>query len=118
MKLGLIIPYRDRLEHLDIFIPYITKHLAKNNIDYKIVVVEQANNNAFNKSKLMNIGAKYLYDEVDYFCFHDVDYNIYDNQIIHLCSKLIGNRNNIIKNKDFNSYMDFDYYFNKFKFGF
>ena len=124
MKLGLIIPYRDRLEHLDIFIPYITKHLKKHNIDYKIVVVEQCNKNPFNRSKLMNIGAKYIYDEVDYLCFHDVDlipdidvdYNIYDNQVIHLCGYLIENRDNVIKNKDFNSYMDFDYYFNKFKF--
>lgn len=69
MKLGLIIPYRDRKEHLDIFIPYITQHLESQKLDYKIIVVEQANNNAFNKSVLMNAGAKILYDEVDYFCF-------------------------------------------------
>ena len=69
MILGLVILYRDRLEHLNMFIPYITQHLESQNISYKIIVVEQCNKNPFNRSKLMNIGAKYIYDEVDYLCF-------------------------------------------------
>ena len=113
-RLGLIIPYRDRKEHLDIFIPIIKKHLKSQNIDYKIIVVEQCNKNPFNRSKLMNIGAKYIYDEIDYLCFHDVDlipdtdvdYNIYSKDIIHLCGYLIENRDNIIKN---NKYKYIDY---------
>lgn len=124
MKLGLIIPYRNRKEHLDIFIQYITKHFRNNNIDYKIIIVKQANNNTFNKCRLMNIGAEYLYNDVDYFCFHDVDlipdkyvdYNIYDNQVIHLCGKLIENKDNIIKDNEFYYGMNFNDYYNNHKY--
>ena len=123
MKLGLIIPYRDRKEHLDIFIPYITQHLKSQNIDYKIIVVEQCNKNPFNRSKLMNIGAKYIYDEVDYLCFHDVDlipeksvsYKINNEKVIHLVGYLIQNRDNVVTNKMINYGMSFDEYFKKYK---
>ena len=123
-KIGLIIPYRDRKEHLDIFIPYITQHLESQKIDYKIIVVEQCNKNPFNRSKLLNIGAKYVYDEVDYLCFHDVDfipdknvsYDINNYNAIINCSQLIDNRNNKIKNSKFFYGMNFDKYFQKINF--
>jgi len=123
MKLGLIIPYRDRKEHLDIFIPYITQHLESQNISYKIIVVEQCNKNPFNRSKLMNIGAKYIYDEVDYLCFHDVDlipeksvsYKINNEKVIHLVGYLIKNRDNVVTNSMINYGMSFDEYFKKYK---
>ena len=38
MILGLVIPYRDRLEHLNVFIPYIVEHFKRTNINYKIIV--------------------------------------------------------------------------------
>ena len=76
----------------------------------------------------MNIGAKLLYDDVDYFCFHDVDlipdsnvsYSMdqktgCNKDIIHLCSYVIQNRNNFIKNKEFYFGMNFNKYFNLFK---
>lgn len=73
MKLLVIIPYRDRESHLKEFIPYITKSLQDQNIENKIVVVEQSPEKLFNRGLLCNVGF-YLYQhECDYICIHDVD---------------------------------------------
>jgi hypothetical protein len=73
-KLGIIIPYRDRLEHLTALLPKLSDCLtnAWPKIDHTIVVVEQQENELFNRGSLKNIGSVYC-DDCDYFCFHDVD---------------------------------------------
>ena len=105
MKLGLVIPYRDREEHLKKFIPFITKFLKKKEIEYKIIVVNQDNKSNFNRAKLLNIGADYIFNEVDYLCFHDVDlipiptvdYTLDNNNIVyHNIGILADNKNNLI----------------------
>lgn len=67
----IIIPYRDRAEHLKKFIPHYTK-LLKN---IEIFIIEQDDNNLFNRGILMNVGfdiaSKISGDK--YFTFHDVD---------------------------------------------
>lgn len=72
-KLAIIVPYRDRREHLDIFLPHIQAFLSNKNIDYKIFVVEQADDKPFNYGKICNSAFHLLKDDYDYFCFHDVD---------------------------------------------
>ena len=72
-KLALIIPYRHREEHLRQFLPHTIEYLQNQKIDFEIVVVEQVDEKPFNKAKLMNIAAKSVADECDYFVFHDVD---------------------------------------------
>jgi beta-1,4-galactosyltransferase 1 len=72
-KLLLIVPYRDRASHLQEFIPYITTTLYSQNIDYKIVVVEQSDEKLFNRGLLLNIGFKEYQKYCDYVVFHDVD---------------------------------------------
>lgn len=66
--LAIIVPYRDRKEHLAQFIPHMNKFIP----DAKIVIVEQADVKPFNRGKLLNVGFK----ETDsfYYCFHDVDH--------------------------------------------
>jgi hypothetical protein len=71
-KLGIIIPYRDREEHLKKFVPHMINFL-KNKLSYSILVVEQTNDLPFNRAKLLNIGFDRLKDWCDYFCFHDID---------------------------------------------
>jgi predicted glycosyltransferase involved in capsule biosynthesis len=72
-KLGIIIPYRDRLEHLTELLPQLSQRLTSYpSIQHKIVVVEQKENELFNRGQLKNIGTIYC-DDCDYFCFHDVD---------------------------------------------
>jgi hypothetical protein len=77
-KLAIIVCYRDRLEHLKIFLPYMLKYFARDKLDkyisYSIHIVEQAGNQRFNAGKLRNCGFALTRDQADYFCFHDVDY--------------------------------------------
>ena len=40
-KLAIIVPYRDREEHLAQFVPHMEKFLSDKKIDFKIFVVEQ-----------------------------------------------------------------------------
>ena len=74
-KLGIIVPYRNRKEQLDIFKKELPKFLKDQSItDYSIIVVDQIDKKQFNRGKLLNIG--YLEAEklgCDYVIFHDVD---------------------------------------------
>jgi len=71
-KLSVVVPYRNREEHLKEFIPAVETELKKQEIPFEIVIVEQNDNKPFNRAMLLNIGfeeSKYC----DYFAFHDVD---------------------------------------------
>ena len=71
-KLAIIVPYRDRKEHLKIFIAHFASHLK--DINYDILVIEQNNYYPFNRGLLLNAG--FLEAQAlgyDYFAFHDVD---------------------------------------------
>jgi hypothetical protein len=73
-KLGVIIPYRLRKVHLDIFVEKITEHLNNQNIDFEIIVINQDNAKQFNRGMLLNIGYMYAKKmKCDYLVFHDVD---------------------------------------------
>lgn len=96
-KLSLIVPYRNREKHLKEFLKRVPPYLDQQNIDYKITVVEQQNDNKqFNKGVLNNVGFLETQD-CDYFCFHDVDMipigadygyainkNVFFGMVIHL----------------------------------
>ena len=92
-KLCVIIPYRDRLNHLETLLPELKKCLS--GIDHKIVVVEQEEGKIFNRGLIKNIGFAESGD-CDYYCFHDVDmipdeiehdYS-FDTGAIHLAHKV------------------------------
>jgi predicted glycosyltransferase involved in capsule biosynthesis len=72
-KLAIVIPFRNRKEHLQKLIPAIKEHLKDSGIEYKVVVVEQADDGPFNKGKLLNIGFNLTKNWADYYIFHDVD---------------------------------------------
>jgi len=72
-SLAVIIPVRDREEHLTVLSSVLTSLFNEVLIPYKLIAVEQADNRAFNRGKLLNIGFDIVKDEFDYFCFHDVD---------------------------------------------
>lgn len=71
-KLSIIVPYRNRKEHLDKFLPAIESCRFLDGIDYEIVIVEQEEGKPFNRGKILNIGAVYSKNSA-YYCFHDVD---------------------------------------------
>ena len=72
-RLALIIPFRNREAHLEQLLPKLTERLRQENIEYKIFVVDQSDDNLFNRGKLINVGAAIAGDAFDYFCLHDVD---------------------------------------------
>jgi len=72
-RLGLVIPYRDRPEQLQILLDRLEALLGGGKYDYRIVVAEQSDSGLFNRGKVKNVGADLLADWSDYFCFHDVD---------------------------------------------
>jgi len=93
-KLAIIVPYRDRESHLEVFVPYMQEYLKE--YDYKIFVIEQSDSKPFNRGKLLNVGARIAIKEgFDYFALHDVDMlplkNVdysYPETPIHLISKV------------------------------
>lgn len=70
--LSLIVPYRNREQHLEKFMPHMKEFLDAQEIPFHIYVIEQADEKPFNRAKLLNVGYKESSD-YDYFCFHDVD---------------------------------------------
>lgn len=72
-RLAIVIPYRNRAEHLARLVPVLRQTLAAAAIDARILVVEQAGSDLFNRGMLMNVGAHRLGSSCDYLCFHDVD---------------------------------------------
>ena len=74
-KLGIIVPYRNRFEHLQEFKKSITKYLNDTGYtNYVIIVVEQDNAKLFNRGMLCNIGFIESQNEnCDYIIIHDVD---------------------------------------------
>jgi N-terminal region of glycosyl transferase group 7/N-terminal domain of galactosyltransferase len=77
-RLGIVIPYRDRQQHLMQVVPHLAMYFTRDKTDsalsVHIVVVEQSAGAPFNRGLLCNIGFKLLRDAIDYVCFHDVDY--------------------------------------------
>lgn len=68
MRAAILIPFRNREEHLNIFLENIFNHF-----DGKIYVIEQVDDKGFNLGKLINAGFKEFNKEFDYFVIHDVD---------------------------------------------
>ena len=99
-----VVPFRDREQHLPLFLEAINhhqKHQMKSNVSqfktkilgnltlfsfqFNILIVEQEDKGRFNRAKLMNIGAKFAFSQMnqrcakskseDHLCliFHDID---------------------------------------------
>jgi hypothetical protein len=76
-RLGIVVPYRDRQQHLDEFLPRLQQFFVGDDagkaIPYRILIAEQAPGLPFNRGAVLNIGFKYLASDTEYVCFHDVD---------------------------------------------
>lgn len=71
--LSIIVPYRDREDHLKQFIPHM-RHFFKDRL-INITIVEQIDSKPFNRGRLLNIGAILCltHTTAPFLCFHDVD---------------------------------------------
>ena len=75
-KVAIIIPYRDRELHLVKLLAHLHPILARQQIDYRVYVVEQAGADTFNKARILNVAfLTAVQREPTTACviFHDVD---------------------------------------------
>ncbi|XP_033763759.1 beta-1,4-N-acetylgalactosaminyltransferase bre-4-like [Pecten maximus] len=86
-RVAVIIPYRNRTDHLKSVLHNLHSMLMKQQIDYGIFVIEQAGNNTFNRGVLLNIGYAESIKTYNYTCFifHDVDLIPEDDRIYYGC---------------------------------
>lgn len=99
-KLGIVIPYRDRREHLEIFLSYMREFLRiKGLSNYEFFVVEQDDSELFNRGLLLNCGfTEAEKQDCAKVCFHDVDllpvesdlYSLYPEEPTELVRKIEG----------------------------
>ena len=102
-KLALIIPYRNREEHLKLFLYYTLPTLIAQKSRFSVFLVEQKDAGLFNVGKLLNAGfieARKISD-FDCYIFHDIDlikmnkhfpYKCDDKDIYHLSDNYNTNR--------------------------
>tara|TARA_B100000927_G_scaffold220651_1_gene180590 strand:- start:92 stop:793 length:702 start_codon:yes stop_codon:yes gene_type:complete len=70
----ILVPYRDRLEHMKYFVENYCPLLKKNVPNSKVVFIEQDfSNNYFNRGMLLNIGFDLYKDKTKFYITHDVD---------------------------------------------
>ena len=68
-RLGIVIPYRNRSDHLFQIVPHLARYFSRHQIDseipVQIAVIEQPTGLPSNRGLLCNIGFKVLCDAVD-----------------------------------------------------
>lgn len=86
-RVAILIPYRNRAEHLKVFIYNLHRLLAHQQIDYGVFVIEQGDKLDFNRAKLLNVGFRESTMIHDYQCFvfHDVDLVPVDDRNVYTC---------------------------------
>ena len=86
-QVAIVIPYRQREEHLSILLRQLHPILRRQNLHYRIFVIEQDDSYNFNRGKLMNVGYQEALRLFPYNCFvfHDVDLIPENDQIDYGC---------------------------------
>lgn len=85
---AVIVVYRQREKQLQSFLTYIHNFLRKQQIHYRIFVIEQYDQKPFNRAMLFNIGSIYA-SQLDFPCLilHDVDLMPMNLGNLYVCSK-------------------------------
>lgn len=86
-KVAIIIPFRNRQEHLKYWLYYLHPILQRQQLDYGIYVINQAGESTFNRAKLLNVGFQEALKDYDYNCFvfSDVDLIPMDDRNTYRC---------------------------------
>ncbi|CAK6433894.1 unnamed protein product [Pipistrellus nathusii] len=86
-KVAIIIPFRNRQEHLRYWLHYLHPILQRQQLDYGIYVINQAGESTFNRAKLLNVGFREALKDYDYNCFvfSDVDLIPMDDRNAYRC---------------------------------
>ncbi|XP_072902063.1 beta-1,4-galactosyltransferase 6 isoform X2 [Hemitrygon akajei] len=75
-KVAILIPFRNRHEHLPILFRHLIPMLQRQHVQFGFYVIEQAGNYPFNRAMLFNVGFLEAIKDLDWDCliFHDVDH--------------------------------------------
>lgn len=86
-RVAIIIPFRDREEHLRLLLHHLIPILKRQLLEFRIYVVDLLFGVTFNRAMLMNIGYAEAIKEHDWQCFifHDVDLLPEDDRNIYSC---------------------------------
>ncbi|XP_020511587.2 beta-1,4-galactosyltransferase 2-like [Labrus bergylta] len=86
-KVAIIIPFRNRHDHLKYWLYYLHPILMRQQVDYGVYVINQDGEGVFNRAKLMNAGYVEALKEYDYDCFvfSDVDLVPMDDRNLYRC---------------------------------
>ncbi len=76
----IIVPYRDRAEHLKIFLSEVIPMFETYMASYHVIVVEQEEGKSFNSGKLINVGFA-EYENCRFVMKHDIDTIPSENQV-------------------------------------
>jgi len=95
-RLAVIVPYRNRSNELEVFLPHMNSFLNFQSIEHIFIIVNQIDTHRFNRAALINIGFIESRLIVDYIVMHDIDllplnyrelsYRYPENGPIHLAS--------------------------------
>ena len=87
-RVALVIPYRRRLQHLALLLRHLHPFLQRQQLHYRIYVVNQADKNTFNRAMLLNVGFVEAMRDSDWTCavFHDVDLLPEDDRNLYTCA--------------------------------
>jgi len=86
-NVALVVPYRDRLKQLAVFLRHIHPFLRRQDIHYRIYIINQVDQHLFNRAMLMNVGFAEAMKDFPWDCciFHDVDLLPEDDRNLYTC---------------------------------
>ncbi|KAJ8269330.1 hypothetical protein COCON_G00119370 [Conger conger] len=86
-KVAIIIPFRNRDEHLKYWLYYLHPILRRQQLDYGVYIINQNGDEVFNRAKLLNVGYMEALKDYNYDCFvfSDVDLIPMDDRNIYSC---------------------------------
>lgn len=92
MKTIILIPYRDREEHLKYFLENTAPKLKEKIENLEILIIEQSEDGKrFNRGKILNVGFDYYNEDEYYYITQDVDTNPIENTFDYYKNEIYNN---------------------------
>ncbi|XP_012687594.1 beta-1,4-galactosyltransferase 5 [Clupea harengus] len=89
-KVAILVPFRNRHEHLPILFRHLIPILQRQRLQFAFYVIEQMGNEPFNRAMLFNVGFKEAMKDMDWDCmvFHDVDHIMENDRNYYGCGEM------------------------------
>ena len=86
-NVAIIVPYRDRATQLAVFLRHIHPFLQRQDLHYRVYIINQVDQHLFNRAMLMNVGFTEAMKDFSWDCciFHDVDLLPEDDRNLYTC---------------------------------